>query len=197
MHAGVDLGGTKIDALVLEGTATWSAVHGSRHRPRAAPRRLDAIARAVEDAAADAAVRVDQLNGIGIGSPGAVDPHAGTVGFNSNLAGGWSDPYPFAAGLARLTGTPCGWRTTSRWPRPRSLSSARVATSHRSSPSGGGPVWAAASCSPAGDGRQRRLGRARAHRGQARRPRLPLRPSWLRRGVCGQSSDGGACTAPP
>jgi glucokinase len=34
-----------------------------------------------------------------------VDSAAGTVGFNSNLAGGWSEAYPFAEGLARLVGT--------------------------------------------------------------------------------------------
>lgn len=106
MHAGVDLGGTKIDALVLEGDRD---VVGRARQPTptegGAAAVVDAIARAVGDAAADAAVRVDQLTGVGIGSPGAVDPHAGTVGFNSNLAGGWSDPYPFATGLAQLIGT--------------------------------------------------------------------------------------------
>jgi glucokinase len=105
MRAGVDLGGTKIDVLVLEG----ERVVGRARRPTptegGAVAVADAIARAVEDAAADAAVRVDQLTGVGIGSPGAVDPHAGTVGFNSNLAGGWSDPYPLATELARLIGT--------------------------------------------------------------------------------------------
>lgn len=107
MRAGVDLGGTKIDALVLEGQRE---VVGRARQPTptegGAAAVVDAIARAVEDAAADAAIRVDQLTGVGIGSPGAVDRHAGTVGFNSNLAGGWSDPYPFATGLAQLVGTP-------------------------------------------------------------------------------------------
>src|SRR6478735_6468852 len=97
MRAGVDLGGTKIDALVLEGERD---VVGRARRPTptggGAVAVVDALARAVEDAAADAAVGVDQLTGVGIGSPGAVDPDAGTVGFNSNLAGGWSDPYPVA-----------------------------------------------------------------------------------------------------
>src|SRR5215472_9169940 len=90
MRAGVDLGGTKIDALIVEGGG---------------PAVVEAIARAVEDAAEAAAVSVDQLTGVGVGSPGAVDPAAGTLGFNSNLAGGWVDPYPFAVELARLVGT--------------------------------------------------------------------------------------------
>ena len=66
MHAGVDLGGTKIDALVLEGDRD---VVGRARQPTptegGAAAVVDAIARAVEDAAADAAVRVDQLTGVG------------------------------------------------------------------------------------------------------------------------------------
>jgi glucokinase len=59
----------------------------------------------VADAADAAAVRVNQLTGVGVGSPGAVDTAAGTVGFNSNLAGGWTDPYPVAEELVRRVGT--------------------------------------------------------------------------------------------
>ena len=106
MRAGVDLGGTKIDVLVLEGERD---VIGRARQPTptegGAGAVVDAVARAVEDAAADAAVRVDELTGVGVGSPGAVDPIAGTVGFNSNLAGGWSEPYPFATDLAGRIGT--------------------------------------------------------------------------------------------
>jgi len=106
MHAGVDLGGTKIDALILERERN---VLGRARRPTptegGAAAVLEAIARAVEDAADAAGVRVDQLAGVGVGSPGAVDTAAGTIGFNSNLAGGWVDPYPFAEELARRIGT--------------------------------------------------------------------------------------------
>ena len=155
MRAGVDLGGTKIDVLVVEGERD---VRGRARRPTptegGAVAVVEAIARAVEEAADAAAVDVDQLTGVGVGSPGAVDPSAGTVGFNSNLAGGWTDPYPFAEELARRhRDSACGWRTTSTSPRPRSSSSARAATCHPFSPSGGGPGSADASCSPVGDGK--------------------------------------------
>jgi glucokinase len=107
MRAGVDLGGTKIDVLILEGERE---VQGRARRPTptegGAAAVVAAIARTVEDAADAAAVRVDQLTGIGVGSPGAVDTTAGTVGFNSNLAGGWTDPYPFAEELVRSVGAP-------------------------------------------------------------------------------------------
>ncbi|HEY7198312.1 MAG TPA: ROK family protein [Gaiellaceae bacterium] len=106
MRAGVDLGGTKIDALVVE---REREVIGRARRPTptegGAAAVVDAVARAVEDAAGDAGVRVDQVTGVGVGSPGAVDTAAGTVGFNSNLAGGWTDPYRFAEELARLVKT--------------------------------------------------------------------------------------------
>src|SRR5262249_441401 len=106
MRAGVDLGGTKIDVLIVEGERD---VHGRLRRPTptegGAAAIVDAIARTVQEAADAAAVDVGRLTGVGVGSPGAVDTAAGTVGFNSNLAGGWHDPSPLADELARLTGT--------------------------------------------------------------------------------------------
>src|SRR5215831_12444984 len=106
MRAGVDLGGTKIDVLIVEGERE---VLGRARQPTptegGAAAVVATIARAVADAADAAAVRVDQLTGVGVGSPGAVDTAAGTVGFNSNLAGGWTDPYPFAEELALRVGT--------------------------------------------------------------------------------------------
>jgi glucokinase len=107
MRAGVDLGGTKIDVLIVEGEQD---VRGRLRRPTptrgGAAAVVEAIARAVEEAADAAAVDVGRLTGVGVGSPGAVDTAAGTVGFNSNLAGGWNDPYPFADELARVIQTP-------------------------------------------------------------------------------------------
>src|SRR5215468_3185868 len=106
MRAGVDLGGTKIDVLIVEGERDG---HGRLRRPTpsegGAAAIVDAIARTVREAAGAAAVDVGRLTGVGVGSPGAVDTAAGTVGFNSNLAGGWNDPYPLADELARVTGT--------------------------------------------------------------------------------------------
>src|SRR5262252_6917544 len=106
MRAGVDLGGTKIEVLIVD---REREVLGRARRPTPAKGGAAAVvaevARAVEDAADAAAVRLDGLTGVGVGSPGAVDAAAGTVGFNSNLAGGWSDPYPFAAELTRLVGS--------------------------------------------------------------------------------------------
>ena len=102
MRAGVDLGGTKIDVLVVEGE---QQVRGRARRPTptegGAAAIVEAIAGAIEEAAQAAAVDPAELTGVGVGSPGAVDANAGTVGFNSNLAGGWTEPYPLADELAR------------------------------------------------------------------------------------------------
>ena len=198
MRAGVDLGGTKIDVLVLEGERD---VIGRARQPTptegGAAAVVAAIARAVEDAAADAAVGVGELTGVGVGSPGAVDPDAGTVGFNSNLAGGWSEPYPLPRIWLGSSGQPSWWRTMSRSPRRRSRAWR-------------GPRPPILPCCLVGDrarrlcrsrrsalGREWRFGRAGPHRGQARRPGLSLRPSWLRRGVCRSSGDGGAGATSP
>ena len=74
MRAGVDLGGTKIDVLIVEGERE---VLGRARLPTptqgGAPAIVAAIARSVEDAAEAAAMRVDELTGVGVGSPGAVD----------------------------------------------------------------------------------------------------------------------------
>src|SRR5262249_4530609 len=106
MRAGVDLGGTKIEVLIVE---QEREVLGRARRPTptegGADAVVEAIARTVEDAAEAASADVDQLTGVGVGSPGAVDHEAGTVGFNSNLAGGWADPYPFTKELGRRVGT--------------------------------------------------------------------------------------------
>ena len=107
MRAGVDLGGTKIEVLIVEGERD---VRGRARRPTptegGAAAIVEAIARTVEEAADAATVDVGRLTGVGVGSPGAVDAAAGTVGFNSNLAGGWKDPYPFTDELGRMTETP-------------------------------------------------------------------------------------------
>jgi glucokinase len=106
MRAGVDLGGTKIDVLIVEAEQD---VRGRARRPTPTEGGADAIAEAiagaVSEAADTAAVDPGRLTGIGVGSPGAVDAAAGTVGFNSNLAGGWTDPYPLADELARVLET--------------------------------------------------------------------------------------------
>jgi glucokinase len=104
-RAGVDLGGTKIEVLVVDGERD---VLGRARRPTPTEGGADAvvaaIAGAVAEAATDAGMTTRDLTGVGVGSPGAVDEAAGTVGYASNLAGGWTDPFPVAEELAGLVG---------------------------------------------------------------------------------------------
>ena len=106
MRGGVDLGGTKIEVLLVEDEQT---IVGRARNPTplegGAKAVVAAIAQTVEDAAESVGVETASLTGVGVGSPGAVDEEHGTVGFNSNLAGGWRDPYPFAAELGERLGT--------------------------------------------------------------------------------------------
>jgi glucokinase len=102
MRAGVDLGGTKIDVLVIEDDRD---VLGRARRPTptagGAAAIVEVITQTVEEAAQAAGATVEALTAVGVGSPGAVDEEAGAVGFNSNLAGGWTEPYPLAEELGR------------------------------------------------------------------------------------------------
>jgi glucokinase len=106
MRGGVDLGGTKIEVLLIEDERT---IVGRSRNPTptegGAEAVVAAIAKTVEDAAASVGVETSSLSGVGVGSPGAVDEEQGTVGVNSNLAGGWRNPYPFAAELGERLGT--------------------------------------------------------------------------------------------
>lgn len=99
-RAGVDLGATKIQAVVV---GPDHAVVGQARHPTPTeggpPAVTAAIARAVEEAAASAGVAVEELGGAGVGSPGAVDHDSGTVAHARNLPD-WEEPFPLAAALA-------------------------------------------------------------------------------------------------
>jgi glucokinase len=106
VRGGVDLGGTKIQAVVLDGA---DKVVGASRRPTptsGGPRDVvAAIAEAVGEAASAAGTEPGALEGIGVGSPGAVDARAGTVTSARNLPG-WSGTFPIAEALQAELGTP-------------------------------------------------------------------------------------------
>jgi glucokinase len=87
---GVDVGGTKIYAgvfnssLECEGTARLST-----KAERGADEVVERIARCVRDAVDECDLKMEQVRGIGVGAPGAVDPDAGRVIFAPNLD--WKD----------------------------------------------------------------------------------------------------------
>ena len=105
-RAGVDLGGTKIQAVVV----------GEHHHVVGKARRATptqggpsaicaAIAEVVQEAAERAKIRTSALKGIGIGAPGAVDATAGVLAHAGNLDG-WDEPFPLAETVSTATGAP-------------------------------------------------------------------------------------------
>jgi glucokinase len=104
-RGGIDLGGTKIQAVVVD---DGDNVIGQARRPT--PRDGGPAAIAAEkaallrDAAGQAGAEPAGLDGVGVGSPGAVDEQRGTVEHARNLPD-WDAPFPLAATLERALGT--------------------------------------------------------------------------------------------
>ena len=161
---GVDLGGTKIQTVVVDGRLKVAGERGGPRRRRAARRRREprSPARARRRCAGR---RRDRLPaGIGIGSPGEVDDDPGTVRA-PNLPG-WEGTSP-ARRAREAFGTPR--RARQRRPgrdRRRVRARRRAAVPARCWGSSGAPASAAGSCSTASPGRPRRGGRDRP-RGRA------------------------------
>ncbi len=106
MRGGVDLGGTKIQAVILDGD---DKVVGSARRPTPTrggpPEVIAALADAVGAAAAEAGTEAGALAGVGVGAPGAVDTQAGTVTNAGNLPR-WAGTFPAAEALQSHLGVP-------------------------------------------------------------------------------------------
>jgi glucokinase len=105
LRGGLDLGGTKIQAVVVDARGS---VRGQFREATPVGGSPDAVVAALATAlrgAADAAgVRPAQLSGVGVGSPGAIDAAAGTVAAPPNL--GWHDAHPIGPDLSRTLGCP-------------------------------------------------------------------------------------------
>jgi glucokinase len=103
-YGGIDLGGTKIQAVIVNEDNT---VLGSARRPTptsGGPADVAAsIEQALRDAAKAAEIEPAQLDGIGVGSPGTIDAE-GTVTSARNLPG-WDGSFPLAATLAAALST--------------------------------------------------------------------------------------------
>jgi glucokinase len=101
MRGGLDLGGTKIEAIVVDDA---NAIHGQARvatpTEGGPPAVVQALAAAMREAAGG---DLKQLVGVGVGAPGEVDAAAGTLARAGNLPE-WVDPYPLAAELGRELG---------------------------------------------------------------------------------------------
>ena len=107
LRAGVDLGGTKIQTVVID---EQHQVLGESRRPTpkdGGPQGVaDAIVAALGEALEQAGVGHEQLAGIGIGSPGTSDDVAGTVTQARNVTPDWTGSFA----LAEAVGGPLGNR---------------------------------------------------------------------------------------
>jgi glucokinase len=102
--AGVDIGGTKIQAAAVRGDEVLGA-----HRvmtPDAGVRELvAAVGEAIERAASEAGLRTSDLGGIGTGVPGTVVASAGTVVNANNVRGlDTTDPIPLGPMISEALG---------------------------------------------------------------------------------------------
>lgn len=106
-RGGVDLGGTKIQAVVVD---EHHEVLGDARRPTPTsgdPAGVAAeIATCMRDAAEDAGLQTSELAYVGVGSPGSIDARAGTVASASNLPGWAHLTFGLGPVLADDLGTP-------------------------------------------------------------------------------------------
>jgi glucokinase len=102
--AGVDIGGTKIQAVALRAGEVAGA-HRTMTPQRTAKELVATIGEAVAKVLAEAGAGATDLAAIGVGVPGAVDAEAGTVAIAHNVPGlGRSKPTPLAALVSESAG---------------------------------------------------------------------------------------------
>lgn len=106
LRAGVDLGGTKIQTVIVDAR---DAVQGQSRLPTPQDKGpagvIDALVHSVREAMADAGIDATQLLGVGVGSPGQIDHDAGTVSHAGNLPD-WLGTIEVAAPLGTALGVP-------------------------------------------------------------------------------------------
>ena len=106
LRGGIDLGGTKIQAVVIDGR---NAVRGKARIPTprigGPPAVAAAMAATLRDALALAGASPGQLIAAGVGAPGAIDFKTGDVSHSGNIAG-WEGTFPLGRTLAADLGVP-------------------------------------------------------------------------------------------
>ena len=96
--AAIDLGGTKILAAIFAADGTVvSRAKTMTHAGRGEAVVVDRMAEAVREAANEAGISVEELEGVGVGAPGPIGADGGVVRVAPNL--GWTD-FPLRDELA-------------------------------------------------------------------------------------------------
>jgi glucokinase len=105
-RGGIDLGGTKIEAAVVNAR---NEVLGTARRPtptKGGPEDVaDQLIGAIREAADAAGIEAADLRGVGVGSPGVVDPDKGTVSSARNLPG-WEGSFELGSAISSELRTP-------------------------------------------------------------------------------------------
>jgi glucokinase len=105
VRGGLDLGGTKIQAVITDGGAD---VLGQARRETPLEGGPDAVLRelagTLRDALAELGADTDALEGVGVGAPGSIEPATGIVVKVPNIAG-WDAPFPLGTALSAELGT--------------------------------------------------------------------------------------------
>jgi glucokinase len=106
MRGGIDLGGTKIEAIIVDES---NEVRGSARAPTPGDGGPEGVAKqmakVLTEAASAAKVKPADLQGVGVGSPGDVNDAAGTVANAGNLPD-WSGTFALAPYLKDRLDTP-------------------------------------------------------------------------------------------
>jgi glucokinase len=105
-RGGIDLGGTKIQAVIVNGRGTVISDARRQTPVTGGPPAVAAeMAATLTDAADIAGVDTATLISVGVGSPGVIDARRGTVASARNL-NDWIDPFPLARELSKAVGGP-------------------------------------------------------------------------------------------
>ena len=102
---GVDLGGTNISVGVVD--EDFNIIGRGKTKtnsPRPAEEIFEDIAKCISMAADDAGISLDDVNVIGVGTPGSVNDETGYIDYSNNLR---FDKVPAKRMLEELTGKPC------------------------------------------------------------------------------------------
>lgn len=103
---GLDLGGTKIQAVLVDAQGTVLARARRATPQQGGPTAIVAeLHGALQDAQHSLGGESSALAGVGIGAPGAVDAATGTLLHAGNL-NGWNQPFPLAGALSERVGVP-------------------------------------------------------------------------------------------
>jgi glucokinase len=105
-RGGIDLGGTKIQTVIVDAD---NEVLGQSRRPTptsGGPEDVEReIAAAIREAAAETGLGTRDLAGVGVGSPGDADENTGVVSGARNLPN-WIEPFPLGERLSSELGVP-------------------------------------------------------------------------------------------